>query len=644
MIGKRKVKKADKNNKKRNLIIIFILLVVIGSVIAGIKVHEYNEVQEAIRIEEERVRLEEEAEQARLAAIVAAEEAAIAAEKAAEEAILAAKQKVIDDAAMRIKASDDLQSAWEELWLSETAVSTGDSSDFATITSCEISELEKSKIAISGTLDGIPESDDNKIYLFSLATYESTISDGAEPIISTDIQWDHTFRFRVNLNYNQSNSRLYDKFVVAVLQNGTYTIISAPRYVTNPEAIAAYTYSYPEAASIKGLLVNPFMLETSELEDLGVKQAVYNIPIGNILGQTTNAIYPTVYYTYNGQTYAFNGQVVAEYDYIFSSLTSKGIIISAVLLNNWNSSYLDAIHPNARTVVSTPYYMYNGNTEAGVELLAAVGSFLASRYSGTQYGQVVNWIIGNEIDARIEWNYYPTTDVTTYTTEYAEAFRVFYNAIKSINSCARVYMPITSTWNRNLGDSVGYDGRDILDAFNEVMSAGGNIDWGLSHHPYPVPLTNAAFWDMPTAYKNMNLIQHNVDTPMINMGNLEVLTDYLCQEEFLTDDGEVRSIVLGELGFTVLSGGEGVQAAAFAYAYYVAEANQHIDAMLLSGETDIAEEVAQGLAVGLSDANGNHRQIYNVYKQIDTANSASATEFAKSIIGISSWSDVIIQR
>lgn len=40
--------------------------------------------------------------------------------------------------------------------------------------------------------------------------------------------------------------------------------------------------------------------------------------------------------------------------------------------------------------------------------------------------------------------------------------------------------------------------------------------------------------------------------------------------------------------------------AAFAYAYYIAENNQYIDAMILSRETDAAEEVAQGLALGLS--------------------------------------------
>ena len=83
-----------------------------------------------------------------------------------------------------------------------------------------------------------------------------------------------------------------------------------------------------------------------------------------------------------------------------------------------------------------------------------------------------------------------------------------------------------------------------------------------------------------------------------------------------------------------------MQAAAFAYAYYKAAANPHIDGFLLNRQTDAPEEVAQGLAFGLNHSGGGHKQIYNVFKYIDTANHAEYTEFAKSIIGISDWSQI----
>lgn len=61
--------------------------------------------------------------------------------------------------------------------------------------------------------------------------------------------------------------------------------MSSPRYITNPEALADYSEPFPEAESIKGLLVDPQKLGTSELDDLGVKHAGYNIPVSRLLGR-----------------------------------------------------------------------------------------------------------------------------------------------------------------------------------------------------------------------------------------------------------------------------------------------------------------------------------------------------------------------
>ena len=97
-------------------------------------------------------------------------------------------------------------------------------------------------------------------------------------------------------------------------------------------------------------------------------------------------------------------------------------------------------------------------------------------------------------------------------------------------------------------------------------------------------------------------------------------------------------MILSELGYSS-SQGEINQAAAFAYAYYAAENNPYINAILLSRQTDAGEEIAQGLALGLSTQGGQHKYIYEVYKNIDQVNSNSYTEFAKSVIGITNWSE-----
>jgi len=326
---------------------------------------------------------------------------------------------------------------------------------------------------------------------------------------------------------------------------------------------------------------------------------------------------------------------------VFGSLSKKGIRVTAILLNDMNYEYPELVHPQARSGSTAPYVMFNGAEQAGIDAMAAISTFLAERYSGTGHGTVSNWVIANEINARKQWNYMEYTDVYTYSKEYAQAFRVFYNAIKSVNASAEIYMPLDQTWNRNHNDN-NYDARDIIDNFNTIIREKGNIDWQVAYHPYPVPLTNAAFWNTGAYYKKLTV--DSVDTAMINMKNVHVVTDYLQRSEFLTDSGEARHVLLSEQGFTSSSGGEGVQAAAFAYAYYIAEANSQINGFLLNRQTDAPEEVAQGLAFGLNHSNGVHKQVYNVFKKIDTPESAGATEFAKSILGISDWSSVIRQR
>ncbi len=503
--------------------------------------------------------------------------------------------------------------------------------DFATIASCLI-DAGSGKVVVTATGDGIPASDDKYYYLFALNTYDTDITEGNEYI--TREYKDNTTVMEASLNYNRAGSRLFKKFAVAVKKDGKFILVSIPHYITNPEAIAKYTSVYQQPASKKGLLVDPNRLRGGELDDLSVKQAAYNIPVARLLGPTTSSAYPTIHYTYNGRTYAFNGQVVAEYDIVFGTLTAKGISTTAIILNNYSSSYLSLIHPKARAAGAAPYYMFNGAEESGVEYMAAVATFLAERYSGNGHGRISNWVIANEINARKEWNYIEKLDTASYVEEYAKAFRVFYTAIKSVSSSARVYIPIDQQWDRNLKNNPNYDGRDILDEFNRNITEKGNIDWGLAQHPYNVPLTEARIW------KSNKLVKHSVNTSMITMANIEVLTDYMEQEQFLDSSGEVRSIILSEQGYTSHAG-EATQAAAFAYAYYRAENNPHIDGFLLNRQTDAPEEVAQGLAFGLNHSGGGHKQIYNVFKYIDTADHAQYTDFAKSIIGISSWSEIM---
>lgn len=515
----------------------------------------------------------------------------------------------------------------------EVEVTPENAADFATIESCKINP-ETGKIDVTMKAKDLAVSDDGYYYLFEEKAYQSALT-GSEYIIED--QKDVNLTFSVNLNYNTASSRLFSKFVVAVKKNGSFLAITKPHYITNPEALAKYSLSFGNTTSKKGLLVDPEKLQSTELDDLGVRHAAYNIPLSRILGQTTNEHYPTVYYTYNGRNYAFNGQIIAEYDYIFTSLTNRGITTTAIILND-HSAHPELIHPKARSGGHAPYFAFNAADEEGVECIAAVASFLASRYSGTGHGKVVNWVIGNEINARSEWNHIEHMDTASYVDEYARAFRVFYNAILSINSSARVYISLDQQWGKSLYSKNGYGSKEILDEFNRNLKAEGNIDWALAQHPYNYPLTNAKAWS--SSGKAGSYVQEGENTPVITIKNLHVLTDYLQKPEMRTEDGEVRHLILSEMGYTSSQGQE-LQAASFVYAYKVIEANQYVDSMLFSRETDAPSEVAQGLALGICTLGGGRKSIYEAYKYVDTPESAKYTDFALQVIGISNWNEVI---
>ena len=467
--------------------------------------------------------------------------------------------------------------------------------------------------------EAVPASDDKYYYIFEEEIYEDGITDEDEAI--TKVYKDTDVTVSVALNHGKSDTRLYSKFVVAVLKNGSYQTVSNAKFIENPGAVAGYNYSGMQQSSIKGILVDP--LRVSQLADLGVNYATYNIPLANIL--TTSG---GIEYTYCGVTYHFNSRIISDYDYLFTSLNNMGIDVAAIILDNASrTTFAEFTHPDARSGGSSPYYMFNASDESGVKALAAVGSFLASRYSGSGHGKVSMWIIGNEINAKKEYNWMNSSNLQTFTKAYADSFRVFYNAIKSVNSGAKVYMPLDQQWDRNKANAVDFDARDFLDYFASYTNEYGNYDWGLAEHPYSYPNGNTAFWNAST------LVTHNYDTSILTMDNIDVLISYMKQESMLDTSGNVRSIILSEIGYSSTSG-ETLQAAALCYAYQKMVDCGYIDAVMFSRQTDAADEIAAlGLALGLQTTGGSKKYAYNVFKYMDTDKRDEYVSFAYSIVG-----------
>jgi len=487
------------------------------------------------------------------------------------------------------------------------------------ISSCQILGGDVSCTLTAGS---VPASDDGKYYIYADQVYE----DGPVGNLVSTVEAGASVTVFFPLNYNTADSNLSRKFLVAVKRGGEMVQVSDEHYITNPEAIAAYTTGRMHRG-IKGILPEVSAIATGELTDLGVQQVIYNLYLDDICAAPGAS--GTISFDYNGQTYYFKNGRVTHYDQMVRGFNNLGIQVSMVILNSGDGEGAqDLIHPLARDGETCPSYALNVEESDGVEHLKAVAAFLGQRYSGkTGSGQIDNWILGNEVNARTSWWYMDSSSLDVNVSAYVKAFRIVYNELKAMNANVQVYNSIDQEWGRKSNPG-SFLAKDYLDQFNYYMNREGNIDWGLSYHPYNSPLYDPYAWNGPAVW-----VKQNVSTPYITMQNIDVLIDYMHQSSFLSPSGQVRSISLAEIGYTSYFG-EDNQEASVAYGYLKAASLPDVDAFMLFRLKDDAHEMESKLNLGIMNLDGSHKPAYDIYKSLGTANEGAAKARASEIIGM----------
>ena len=331
------------------------------------------------------------------------------------------------------------------------------------------------------------------------------------------------------------------------------------------------------------------------------------------------------------------------YDHVVRTVSSQGIGLTMVLLNPYSRGEDFLISPSSRGQLGRhSYYMMNTSEEKGLATLEAVVSFLAGRYNGGSFGQVDNWVIANEVNAKSIWNYSSVVDEMSYAQLYADEVRVCYNAIKSRNANATVCISVDQNWTHVHNPGSYYSARSMIEAVNYCISAQGNIDWGVAAHPYNYPLNHTPFW-APVSAQAASMVTHGIDTPYLTMENIEQLTDYMGQPAMRAPGGEVRPILLTEVGYTSTQGEE-AQAAAILYAYQRAATNRYIRMIIFNRQTDDASEIRQGLAVGLTRQDGSHKLAFEFFQQMNGGNAGGYIQRAAAIMGIGDWNAAMRAR
>lgn len=438
--------------------------------------------------------------------------------------------------------------------------------------------LDKNTIQLCDRFAKLPASDDGILYVYELAVFEYAIPADRTPIVSIPLTTQPVASFAYN------NARLYEKFAFATKQGGVPVIVGSPQFISNPELLAPKNVSRP--ASVKGL-----------------QGPTHEYAFQNYMMRGRSN---------NGHPISFMSKTVALLN------TGENQTITHPLARGGAGVYNVDPHPvDERFNI----FMLNANDQAGVNAIADEVSWLAANSTADVF------IVGNEVNVR-KWNYIIwNNDVSWeyYVQQYAQAFRVIYNAVKSQNAGAEVLICIDQAWDRNRSqDRYAYmDAKDFIDTFNNMIQAGGNIDWGMSIHPHPTPLTSADFWNAPAYYRNV--VKNN---SIVTFENLDVLTSYMAQPQFVKRDGGMRKIIIGEIGL-VNTQGEIVQAAAIAAAYQAAKRNN------ISQIIFVADNHGPGLDYTMRG------QAKLVYDALGTANEDAYMEWAKSVIGISDWNQIL---
>lgn len=497
------------------------------------------------------------------------------------------------------------------------------------ITSCRI-DGSKTRVVVKAKASSKVAGSDGKYYLFALQPYQSSVKSGTKPEAKINAK-SGSLSFQCPLDAGTKNSKLYSKFVVAVKKGSGYQVVSDASYITNPEQIAKYTYSFPKAASKKGLQTDDFMTTEKmkkDAKELGVKHAVMTIALDDFMVPKEGAA-AEISYKYNGKTYYFNLGTCVGRDEKVRALTQQGAVITFVVVLRDTDAAKALVAPGARGTKRAATVGLNTSNKEGVEYLSALMSFLGERYmdSSKVNGQVVNWVIGNEVDYYGHNNDMGNLSLSKYAKAYAEGFRVASTALKSVYSKARVYISLTHCWNVNQPDGRSFTSKQMLDAFAKAIKEDGAIPWNLAYHAYPQPLTDAKFWD--------DMATNSTGTQYITMRNIKVLTDYVTSKY-----GRDVHVILSEQGFTS-SSGESMQAAAMAYAYFIAEANSRIDAFVVQRHMDHAAEIGQGLYLGLKDVNGNKKKAWDVFRYMDTSKAKAKTQSLASLVGVKSFEQAI---
>ena len=474
-------------------------------------------------------------------------------------------------------------------------------------------------ITVSATVSNYVKSSDGYYYLVYVDSNSGKVKKTVGKVKKPE-KAKGKITFKLNISGHPEYAQ--GKFAIGIKKSkSAYSVISPKSYVSNPEKLSTNTAAYFVPGTKKGIQAT----DINELTDTKSKTVFFNLYISDLMRKDSGV----ETYKYNGKTYHFNG--LYGYVYLVQQCNAKGIQVTAQISIDRNASTQSFITGNS-PYAETAYYGWNTDNSTTRQTMEAMFAYLGEKFEKNNC-YISNWILGNEVNSASGYYYVGNVSFSKFISMYSEAFRCLYNAVKSSRGSSKVFICLDNCWNQKNAFTICYSARSTLESFAaKISDMQKDVNWNLAYHAYNQPLSDSQFWSGANA--SMFTSDANTTT-FITMRNIQTLTDYV-KNRF----GSNTRIILSEQGFSSTYGGQANQAAAIALAYYKAACNPMIDAFIIRSYKDEAHEVAQGLAMGLKDANGKKKTSYNVFKNMDSSNSLKYTEkVLKSQVG--NWKSLV---
>ncbi|MCQ2431543.1 MAG: DUF5722 domain-containing protein [Clostridia bacterium] len=453
------------------------------------------------------------------------------------------------------------------------------------------------------------------LYLFAVRpTLDDTSLDLLAPVATAVLSEKTVF----TVKDDGSGERIYTGFQAAFNAAGTYVPFGDPVYIDNPELAAKNTADRAELPSIKGLTVSQNYL--SDALNLGISHAVIPISLDRYLSlDRSDAAYSV---SHGGVSTNFDKDSIDRLDAEVAALRAQGVHIyfRFVLGGSLIGSKTPAAELYAADAAEASLYAPLSTDKEAFQLLRGVFSYFAERYAAAPGYAQTDFILGDQVTERTEWNTAGGVSDEDYAKAYAMTFRIADTALRSVSANSRVYVPISNLFGA---------AKPFLRAFAKEMDGAA---WNVAAAPYAVNPMSDAVWKDSDASSG---------TPMyLTMGNLQVLGDLLSRKEFLYR-GKMRSVIIDDFAVHGTSGDAAScqrQAASIAYAYYQAASAKFIDAFIYHRLCDAAGEHC---SYGLRQLDYTPKASYELYRLIDTDRGEALSRTFLPETGAKRWSSLV---